>query len=209
MAARKPLRNGNTKDIRMRTQLAQEAARLIAEEGINDFHVAKHKAAERLHAPQTHNLPRNDEIQLALNEYQRLFKADSQPQQLQRLRQISQRAMTFFEEFEPRLVGAVLDGTATEYSEITLHLFSDTPEALTLFLLNRHIPFEQCTRRLTMSNGELIDVPGYQVMLEDAPVLLLLFDHKGLRQPPRDPATGKPMQRCSLNRVGELIQLSI
>ena len=192
----------------MREQLAQEAARLIAEEGIKDFHVAKHKAAERLHAPHTHNLPRNDEVQAALNQYLRIFKADTQPQQLHLLRQISHQAMSFLKQFEPRLVGAVLDGTANEYSEIELHLFADASEELALFLLNAQIPFQRCSETITMPNGENLEIPGYRVEMFDTPILLLVFDHKSLRQAPRCPATGKPMQRFSLNKLEELIKLS-
>lgn len=191
----------------MRERLAQEAARLMAEEGIKDFQVAKQKAALRLHAPQTHNLPRNDEIQAALNEYQRLFKAETQPQHLRRLREVGREAMAFFQAFEPRLVGAVLDGTANEFSEITLHLFTDAQEELTIFLLNQDIPFEQLSQRLTMPNGESVEIPGYRLVMKDAPVLLLVFDLKGLRQAPRCPTTGKPMQRFGLNRVEELLRL--
>jgi hypothetical protein len=206
MAGKKDLRS-NTKDLRMRERLAQEAARLIAEEGIKDFQTAKQKAALRLHAPQTHNLPRNDEIQLALQEYQRLFKAETQPRQLRHLREIGRQAMAFFQDFEPRLVGAVLDGTADEFSEITLHLFTDTQEELTIFLLNNNIPFEQTSPKVTLANGDVVEVPGYRLVMADAPMLLLVFDRKGLRQAPRCPTTGKPMERFSLSKVDELLRL--
>ncbi len=208
MAGKKHQHVAGTKDLRMRQQLAQEAARLIAEDGIKDFQTAKQKAALRLHAPQTHNLPRNDEIQLALNQYQRLFKADSQPHHLRRLRQISCEAMRFFESFEPRLVGTVLDGSANEYSEITLHLFTDTQEDLSIFLLDQGIPFEQCSQTVRMPNDASVLIPGYRLVMQDAPVLLLVFDHKGMRQAPRCPTTSRPMQRFSLKKVEELIQLA-
>lgn len=208
MAGKKHQQNAVTKDLRMRQQLAQEAARLIAEEGIKDFQIAKQKAALRLHAPQTHNLPRNDEIQLALNQYLRLFKGDTQPQHLHRLRKISGEAMRFFESFEPRLVGAVLDGSANEHSEITLHLFTDSQEELRIFLLDQKIPFEHCSQTVRMPNGESTEVPAYRLVMSEAPVLLLVFNNKGKRQAPRCPATGKPMQRYSLKKVEELIQLA-
>ena len=208
MTGKKHQQNAGTKDLRMRQQLAQEAARLIAEEGVNDFHIAKQKAALRLHAPQTHNLPRNDEIQLALNEYQRLFKSDTQPQHLQRLRTISREAMQFFASFEPRLVGAVLDGSANEYSEISLHLFADSQEELRIFLLDQKIPFEQCGQTMRMNNGENTEIPGYRLVMRDAPVLLLVFNHKDKRQAPRCPTTGKPMPRFNLKKLEELIQLA-
>lgn len=208
MAGRKAQQHGNSKDLRMRQQLAQEAARLMAEEGITDYHSAKHKAALRLHAPNTHNLPRNDEIQAALHEYHRLFKADSQAELLKQLRQIGAKAMVYFKEFEPRLVGAVADGSATEFSEITLHLFSDFQEALALFLDERHIPYQQSEQLINMKNGEIDYRPGYHIMLQDTPLLLVVFDHKGLRQAPSCPTTGQPMQRLKLDKLEALIQIS-
>ena len=61
-------RRGSTNDVRMRQRLAVEAARIMAEEHISDFYKAKHKAAERLGAANTRNLPRNGEIEKALQE---------------------------------------------------------------------------------------------------------------------------------------------
>ncbi|HZV38696.1 MAG TPA: hypothetical protein VFF96_08110, partial [Pseudoxanthomonas sp.] len=56
-----------------RHRLAHEAARLMAEGGIRDFHQAKLKAASRLGIFDDASLPRNREIEDALREYQRLF----------------------------------------------------------------------------------------------------------------------------------------
>ena len=205
---KKSKHNSSRKDLRMRQQLAQEAARLISEEGINDFHSAKHKAAERLHVPQTDSLPSNDEIQLALNQYQRIFQSDSQPQQLHHLRQISLKAMRFFQQFEPRLTGAVVDGTANEFSEINLHLFADSCEEVALFLLNTRTPFSPCSQHLSMSPKETIEIPGYHLEMDDTPVCLMIFKHKNLRQAPRDPVTNKPMQRFNISKLEALIDLS-
>lgn len=199
-------KHSNNKDQRMRQQLAQEAARIIAEEGIKDFYVAKQKAAERLHAPHTHNLPRNDEIKWALDQYQRLFKSDSQPSHLQQLRQSSLEAMQFFKHFEPRLVGPVLDGSANEFSDINLQLFADTPEELSIFLMEHHIPFELKQKKFSMADGKTIEQPSYEVVLEDVLIELSVFDRHGLRQAPTSPITGKPMQRASLASVAELLE---
>ncbi len=201
----KPHHNGSTKDLRMRQQLATEAARIMAEEGVDDFHTAKHKAAERLHAPNTHNLPRNDEIQSALFEYQRLFKGGSQPQHLAHLREISCRAMLFLEPFQPRLVGPVLDGSATEFSDVTLHLFVEPADEVSLFLMEAHIPYELDSQRATMANGDVLELPLYRVVLDDVALALVVFDLKGLRQAPCSPVTGKPMPRANLQHVEELL----
>ena len=95
---------------RNRQRVAQEAARLMSEHGIRDFHHAKVKAAERLGILEAQALPRNNEIEEALREHQRIFHADSQPVLLQERREAAIEAMRFLERFEPRLVGAVLDG---------------------------------------------------------------------------------------------------
>jgi len=121
-------RRSNTNDVRMRQRIAAEAARIMSEEHLSDFYRAKHKAAARLGAANTRNLPRNDEIEKALVEYQSLFRADSQPLRLKRLRETALRAMEFLAAFNPRLVGSVLRGTADEHAEVTLHVFADTPE---------------------------------------------------------------------------------
>jgi len=194
-----------TKDQRMRHQIAIEAARLIEEEGVKDFHFAKHKAAERLHAPNTHNLPRNDEIQEALYEYQRLFKGESQPEVLKKLRLTSCKAMRFLHEFQPRLVGAVLDGSASEHSDITLHLFAEPSDSISLFFMDNHINYELESDWLTLANGETEERPMYSVLLDDTPIYLVVFDLIGLRQAPRSAITGKPMPRANLDKVEVLL----
>ncbi len=200
------LRNHSaTKDQRMRHQIAIEAARLIEEEGVKDFHFAKQKAAERLHAPNTHNLPRNDEIQEALYEYQRLFKAESQAEVLQKLRQTSCKAMHFLQPFQPRLVGAVLDGSANEHSDIILHVFAEPSDALSFFLMDNHINYELESDWLTLSNGEVEERPMYSVVLDNTQIYLVVFDLIGLRQAPNSPITGKPMPRASLAKVKLLL----
>ena len=197
----KPRRQGNPKDQRMRQQLALEAARIMAEEGVNDYYVAKQKAAARLHAPHTQNMPRNDEVQAALMEYQRLFKSATQPQQLQQLRLASLRAMSFLQRFEPRLVGAVLDGSATAYSNITLHLFADPPDGVGLFLMDEGVPYNLGSQRVTMVNGEVVEALVYTINDKEDAIELVVFDHKALRNPPRCPVTGKALQRATLQSV--------
>lgn len=189
----------------MRQQLAQEAARIIAEEGVKDFHAAKHKAAIRLHAPHTHNLPRNDEIKAELDAYQRLFKSDSQPCHLMRLREHSRNAMAFFKRFEPRLVGPVLDGSANEFSDIDLHLFADTPEEVSIFLIDNHIPFELTEQYISMPDGSTHEQPAFQIVLDNILIELTVFDPRGLKQAPRCPITGKPMERANLENVESLL----
>ena len=61
----------------VRRALAQEAARIMAEHGVDDYGFAKRKAAERLGVGEHAVLPKNSEVEAALVEYQRLFAAES------------------------------------------------------------------------------------------------------------------------------------
>lgn len=190
---------------RNRLRVAQEAARLMSEHGIRDFHHAKLKAAERLGILDTQALPRNLEVEQALREHQRLFLADSQPQLLRQRREAAVEAMRFLAPFEPRLVGAVLEGTADAHSAVCLHVYSDDPEAVVLYLRERGVPIETQVRRLRYGRD---DQPEYPVLLfaaDELPFDLTVLPRDALRQAPLDRADDRPMRRASLAQVEMLL----
>lgn len=193
-----------SRDARMRERLVQEAARIMAVEGIRDFSQAKRKAALQLNAPRTTNLPQNREIQAALQDYQRLFGGDRQQSALQSLRQSALEAMTFFAPFRPRLVGPVLDGTAGPDSAVELHCFADTPEDVVLFLMDHDIPFDTEEKRLRFDD-EYDFVPVHHFVAGDIPVKLAVFTGRGRHHPPRSPVDGRPMQRAGRGEVEALV----
>jgi predicted nucleotidyltransferase len=190
---------------RNRLRVAQEAARLMSEHGIRDFHHAKVKAAERLGILDAQALPRNNEIEEALREHQRIFQADTQPQLLQERREAAAEAMRFLDRFEPRLVGAVLDGTADTHSAVCLHVFTDTPESVVLFLQERGVPLTQQTRRLRTTRDEQIEYPVLLFAADGLPFDITVLPRDSLRQPPLDRMDEKPMRRASLAAVEELL----
>ncbi len=198
-------KQGAPRDQRMRQRLTVEAARIMAEEGVRDYLVAKRKAAERLGAPGTENMPRNREIQEALAQYQRLFLGDSHAHHLRRLREAAMEAMDFFTRFRPRLVGSVLDGTASDWSDVNLHLFADTPEEVAVFLMDRGIPFESGERRLRFNRDDWEFYPVYRFMAGNVPVDVTVFRCEGLRQAPRSQVDGQPMERANRDAVKRLL----
>lgn len=195
----------STRDRQMRQRIAQEAARIIVNEGIRDYLVAKRKAAVRLGAPDTQNLPRNVEVEAELAAYQRLFQEQDQPRHLQALRMAAAEAMRFFEPYDPRLTGSVLSGTAGMHSDINLHLFAESPEEVTLFLLESQVPFEQSQRRLRLNQDDFEFYPSVRFLAGDMQIEAVIFPVNGVRQAPRSPLDGKPMPRANLRRVEELL----
>lgn len=193
----------------LRQRLAQEAAQILAEEGVRDYLVAKRKAATRLgiaRGPQNRVFPTNVEIEAALEEYHRLFCFDSQPDRLRQLREAAVEAMRLLEPFRPRLVGPVLAGNAPTHAGVQLHLFADTPEQLVLFLMERDIPFESGEKRYRLGSGEHRDFPAYSFVAGDIVVEMAVFPPGQMGQAPKSPVDGRPMQRGTLREVEGLLE---
>ena len=186
-----------------RHRLANEAARLMAENGMRDYHQAKLKAAERLGIHDDASLPRNSEIEDALREYQRLFQRDG-AERLRLRREAALRALEFFAAFEPRLVGPVLDGTADARSPVALHLHSDDPDAVARFLEQHHIPAESRSRRIRLDRERSDDYPVWLFSAEDLAIDLTVLPGPVLRQAPLSGVDERPMRRASAAPLREL-----
>ncbi len=200
MSRRPPARSDN-----LRRTLAQEAARIMAEHGIQDFYVAKRKAAERLGVFDGGALPKNTEIEAALAQYQRLFGGDAHGETLLAQREAALHAMRWLQEFEPRLVGPVLTGTATEHVDVQLHLFADRAETVAIKLLDRGIPHEVTERRLRMSSERIVSHPALRFELQEQPIEAIVFPEDAIRQAPVSPVDGRPMRRADAGQVEALI----
>ncbi|MDE2346256.1 MAG: hypothetical protein KGL13_07290 [Gammaproteobacteria bacterium] len=192
----------------LRHLLAQEAARLMAEEGVRDFLFAKRKAAERL-GFDTRNLhlPTNMEVENALAAHQRLFKADTQPTRIRQLRKTARDAMQMLNGFDARLVGPVLAGTAADHAIIYLHVFTDVPEQVAIFLMEKHIPYEISARKLRSGDGVQHSYPVYSFVAGDVPIELTVFSQDGIREAPASPLDGKPMRRASLQELESMLAM--
>lgn len=189
----------------LRRALAQEAARIMAEHGIEDFLQAKRKAADRLGVNDVAVLPKNVEIEAALREHQRLFGRDTHDHSLQEQRRIALDTMQLLAEFQPRLVGSVLTGTATNYSDINLHLFADRPESVAIRLLDLDIPHEFYDRRVKMDAERSVTQPALRFDAGGRTVEATVFPIDGIRQSPYSPVDGRPMKRADAREVAELI----
>lgn len=137
----------NSRDPQVRGELINAAARLMAEHGVTDLHLAKRKAIRQLGLPESHPLPSNEEVQAALREYQALFFGDEHQEHLRFLREVALDLMRLLHGFRPYLTGSVLDGTAGEFSSIDLLLFADSAKEVEIFLLNEDLAFHHGTPR--------------------------------------------------------------
>jgi hypothetical protein len=190
----------------LRRALAQEAARVMSEHGIRDFLAAKRKAADRLGVTDDAVLPKNTEVEAALAEYQRLFGGASHVESLHAQRRAALQAMLMLGDFEPRLVGPVLAGTATEHADVQLHLFADTPESVAISLMDQGIRHEITARRVKMNADRVLEYPGVRFEIDDQAIEVTVFPADGIRQAPVSPIDGRPMRRADVSELEALLE---
>lgn len=184
----------------MRSRIAHLAARLMAEDGVDDFGLAKRKAARQAGAPDTRNLPDTAEVEQALRQYRQLYQAREQADRMRDLRSVAIATMRQFETFDPHLTGAVLTGSAGRYSGVEIVLVADSAKEVELFLINRRMPYRPRQDRYWIGD-ECRDVPGFDLEVEAAEVRLSVLDPRDLRLPLRASAEGRPLERARIAAV--------
>jgi len=187
-----PRDNGHNRQ--MRERIAHLAARLMAVDGIDDFALAKRKAARQAGAPDTRNLPNNEEVESALRAYQQLYQADEQRERLRHLRQCAHDMMQLLARFDPHLCGAVLSGSAGKYADIELLLFTDSMKDVEMFLLDRHIAYRSGERRIHVGH-ETRSVPNFSISTDTADFDITVLAPRDLRAQIRATAEGRPLER--------------
>jgi len=186
------------------------AARLCAEDASLDRFTALSKAAERLGEPLDQRFAAVDceRLEAEIRQYQLVFRPDQQ-EVIRSLRAEAMKAMAFLGDFSPRLVGAVLSGTADRQSTVTLHLFADTPESVMTFLMAKNIPFTESERRYQYRSGRQARVPVLSFVAFDVPFDLVVFGLDDIKEAPVANSRGGLMTRASAAKVATLLSPSL
>ncbi len=199
------MRRRTNRQTGMRARIAAAAARVMAEDGIDDFALAKRKAARRLGAPESEAMPTNDEVGAELRAYRAIYQAEDHERILAELREVALDAMQMLEEFHPYLTGPVLKGIAGAYSEIDLQLFPDSAKDVEMFLLNRNIAF--ATREGRRFSGDRTHaVSVFTLDWRGVPLRLSVFDRRDERVALKTSQAGKVMDRAGIAEVGALLR---
>lgn len=184
----------------MRQRIAHAAARLLAEDGSLDYGSAKRKAARQLGAPDSRNLPDNQEVEHALRSYQALYFSGETRARLDTLREAAIEYMERLASFDPHLTGSVLNGTAGPHSDVNLQLFTDAQKEVEYLLMGSGLPYQAGELRAA-DNGR-----GYPRFLIDDPrgtIDVVVYPAAELRNLKRLQADGSP-RRARLVQVRAL-----
>ena len=189
----------------MRARIAATAARIMAEDGIDDFALAKRKAARQPGAAETEALPANDEVEAELRAYRALYQPEEHPLRISELRRIALDAMRALENFHPYLTGPVLKGTAGRYAEIELQLFPESAKEVEIFLLERRIAY--ATHEGRRFSGDRAHAMGVlSLAWQGAPLKLSVFDPRDERLALKTSQAGRVMDRAGVAEVEALLR---
>lgn len=189
---------------KVRAELAQVAARLMAEDGIQDYALAKKKAARQLGIAETGMLPTNREILAARTTYQDLFQEQEQRDRLQELRSAALHVMRRLERFHPYLTGEVLQGTAHRHAKIELQIFTDNLKELELFLINAQIAFKTYAKKFHFAD-KTCAVTCYILSEDFSEAEIAVFPGPEFCYAPLDLVERKPMRRVSIDELETLL----
>ncbi|MFK8016634.1 MAG: hypothetical protein AB8G17_14470 [Gammaproteobacteria bacterium] len=195
-------KSGYSRELRQR--VAYEAARLIAHHGINDYYLAKTKAATSLGVVDKGALPNNREIEQALQEAARLFDGDENGQRLARMRDCAVAVMQGLSEFSPRAVGPIVSGAIGANSAVELHLFSEPAEMVAMALLEAAPDMTVAEARVRLDRERTEIYPAYLFDVDGVTVDVTVFPLDGRRQAPLSPVTGRPMKRLNARDLSAL-----
>jgi hypothetical protein len=194
----------STRHTGMRARIAAAAARIMAEDGIDDFALAKRKAARRLGAPEAQALPANEEIEAELRAYRSLYQAEEHARRIAELRAIAFDAMRALARFNPYLTGPVLTGIAGRYAGIDVQLFPESAKEVELFLLERGIGYSTHEgRRYSGDRARAVSV--LELAWRGARLRLSVFDPRDERLALKTSQAGRVMDRAGIAEVGALL----
>ncbi|MDG2252430.1 MAG: hypothetical protein P8K73_02140 [Methylophilaceae bacterium] len=164
--------------------IANRAAEIIMEEGITDYHFAKKKAARYLGYKSSDLLPSNDEIDYALNEYQKIYQVDIDVSLIEKIKNEALLIMELFKNFNPHLLGQLIDGLIPKYPILQINLYTDNMKEIEYLLLNNNIMFdlkdknisEKRTKKKSLRNIPIIKIDG-----RCFPIELKILDENDLK----------------------------
>ena len=176
----------------LQSEIAATAAAMVVEEGL-EYGPAKRRAVKQLGLSVRTEMPDNDAVEDAVREYIAIFCADTQPGELQALRQLALVWMARMSAFRPYLAGAVWHGTATRLSDIYIQLFCDDSKSAEIALIEHNVDYEPRTvTGFTGASVEALSLSSLcQPLSEMVGVHLMVYDHDDLRGALRPDAKGR------------------
>ncbi len=190
---------------KLRRQIAYEAARAMYFRHESEYFRAKQKAAQRLCKGwvKPADLPSNAEIRDEIQTLARLHEGSARVDNLLHMRLAALRVMRLLKRFRPRLIGSVMTGHIRQGSDIDLHVFSDSLEAVT-HVLDEQMLFYDVERKRVKKQGE--ERVFTHIHLRDTfPIELTVYATSLANYVFKSSITGKAIERASVAELEQLL----
>ncbi len=190
---------------KLRRQVAWEAARLMYARDETEYFRAKMKAARRVCSgePKPADLPSNREIRDQIQLLAQLHEGERRGERLRDMRIEALRVMRLLKRFRPRLIGSTLTGHIRRGSDIDLHVFSDSVEAVCAAIESEGLLYE-IERKLVRKHGE--ERVFTHVRLQDRyDFEITVYPVRMARHRFRSSVTGKPIEQASRGQLESLL----
>lgn len=190
---------------KLRRQIAFDAARAMYYRQESEYYRAKMKAAERICRGwvKPADLPSNSEIQAEIQALARLHEGSARTDNLLQMRLVALRVMRLLKRFRPRLIGSVMTGHVRQGSDIDIHVFSDSLDAVTLALDEQMLFYDVEKKRVKKHDEERIFT---HIHLRDTfPVELTVYAANLSHYVFKSSITGKAIERASIAELEELM----
>jgi predicted HD phosphohydrolase len=191
---------------KLRRQITWEAARLMYSRQESEYYRAKLKAARLCGQGWVRpaDLPSNAEIRDEIQSLARLYEGAGRIDNLRAMRLAALAMMRRLAPFRPRLIGSTLTGHVRQGSDIDLHLFSDTTEAVT-HVLDHHGLAYTVEKKQVRKQGEerifthihLTDRFAFELTLYAADKAHYVF---------KSSITGKAIERASIAELEQFLE---
>lgn len=186
-------------------QIAHIAAKILADEGINDYLLAKQRAVQRLHLPENSALPKNAVVHQCLASHLEIFDKNGLAKRQVKFRRLAIQIMEMLEAFQPLVVGSIVDGVITKTSRLQIHVFAPTAEDVAVVLIDQNIPYELTEQKICFSPKKTETKPAYNFLMGNTPANICVFAEKEWRITPIDPIYGKSTNRLNKISVENLL----
>ena len=141
---------------KLRRQIAWQAAKLMYEREESEYYRAKMKAARKIQKGwvKPADLPSNAEIRDEIQKLAILFEGEERKANLKEMRLAALWIMQHLEKYRPRIIGSVLTGHVRQGSDIDIHVFSNSVQAVASLLEYLNLPFEIESKRVRKDGEE-------------------------------------------------------
>jgi hypothetical protein len=185
-------------DEKLRRGIIVEAARLMYSRSETEYFRAKLKAARRLCRGwlKPSELPSNAEIRDEIQRMANLFEGNSRFERLREMRIEALRFMRLLSHCRPKIIGSTFTGHIRQGSDIDIHVFAASTDAVTSSLDTEGIDYDVERKRVRKLGEERIFT---HIHIRDRyPVELTMYSPDQASYVFKSSITGKPMERATL-----------